>query len=221
MDNSNIKQIGFWGAIVLGVTALVAGMIWLVNFQKTQPVNDKLTISNPIEATDWVRGNRDAKVVLTEYSDLQCPACGAFSQIVNQIMKDFGNDVAFVYRHFPLPQHANAIPMAYAVEAAGLQGKFWEMSDMIFQNQTSWSSLSDVSKTVSEYAKTLGLDVTKFNSDFTSKSLRDKTDNTIAENQKVDITYTPTFFVNGERIENPRSYAEFKTLIESAINAKR
>ena len=98
-------------------------------------------LTSAVSDSDWVKGNRSAPVVLVEYSDFQCPACAASAPLVKQLTEEFGNKIAFVYRHFPLPQHKNAYPAAQAAEAAGKQGKFWEMADLIFANQTKWENL--------------------------------------------------------------------------------
>lgn len=103
-------------------------------------VDGNVTIPNTITADDWVKGKKDSKVVLVEYSDFQCPACAAYFPMVEQVMDEYKDKVAFVYRHFPLISiHPYAEPMARASEAAGKQGKFWEMYQLIFKNQTAWS----------------------------------------------------------------------------------
>ncbi len=218
-NNELMKQIGFWAAIVVGIGAVVAGMIWLVSIQAKAPQNvEELVIENVIAPDDWVKGSRTAKVTLIEYGDFECPGCAQYASVVSALSAEFGDKIAVVYRHFPLPQHTNAIPMIYVAEAAGLQGKFWEMNDMIFANQAKWVGKSDVKSIVTEYAKTLGLDVTKFVSDFESTDLRKKVETIVEKNSKVGITYTPTFFLNGKRIANPRTYADFKAVIETALN---
>ncbi len=106
------------------------------------PVSDdgELKIADFINDNDWVRGDRKSKVVITEYSDFQRPACGAYFPIVEQAHDEFGDKIAFVYRHFPLVNlHPYAEPMARAAEAAGKQGKFFEMYSLIFTNQTKWA----------------------------------------------------------------------------------
>jgi protein-disulfide isomerase len=218
MEQTNIKQIGFWALIILGVVAIVAGMIWLISYQATPKPTQALTIENTISADDWVRGNRQSKVTLIEYSDFQCPACAMYEPIIQQLSKEFGDNLALVYRHFPLPQHQHAKPMAYASEAAGLQNKFWEMHDMIFAKQSEWTNEKDATETIQKYAKDLGLDVAKFTADFQSKSLREKTDTKFAETSRVGLSHTPTFFLNGVEVQNIRSYADFQTLVAQAIN---
>lgn len=97
-------------------------------------------IPNVISPDDWVQGDRNSKVVLIEYSDFQCPACAAYFPIIKQLNEEFDGKIAFVYRHYPLVNiHPYAEPMARAAEAAGKQGKFWEMYDMIFSKQAEWS----------------------------------------------------------------------------------
>lgn len=95
-----------------------------------------------LNENDHMLGNPDATVVLVEYGDYQCPACGAVHPVVNQLMENLGEDVTLVFRHFPLVNlHANALPAAQAAEAAGMQGKFWEMHDKLYEHQSDWSSL--------------------------------------------------------------------------------
>ena len=213
-----LKQVGFWAAIIIGITAVVAGMIWLVSIQNKPVSNENVTIENAITADDWVKGNRAAKVTLIEYGDYQCPACAAYSSLVNRLADEFGDNLAVVFRHFPLPQHKNAVPMIYAAEAAGRQGKFWEMSDMIYANRSVWEFQSDTQETVTGYAKALGLNVTQFQKDLVSADLKKKADDQIEKNLNLDaIKFTPTFFLNGKRI-TPKSYEEFSALVTKAIN---
>lgn len=218
MEHKPRKQIIFWTAIIIGIGLVVAGMIWLVSLQAAKPASSNITIENTIASDDWVKGNRNAKVVLVEYSDFQCPACALYSPLLNTLSDEFGDRLAFVYRHFPLPSHKNSKPMVYVAEAAGMQGKFWEMSDLIFEGQTEWAVENDVKNTVVSYAESLGLSVDQFVKDFDSSELRKRLDENFRKNDRIGITYTPTFFLNGKRISNPKSYAEFKNIIAEAIN---
>lgn len=98
------------------------------------------TIPNVVTADDWVKGKKDSQVILVEYSDFQCPACAAYFPMIERVMDEYKDRVAFVYRHFPLTGiHPYAETMARASEAAGKQGKFWEMYQLIFKNQSVWS----------------------------------------------------------------------------------
>ncbi|MEK7390788.1 MAG: thioredoxin domain-containing protein [Patescibacteria group bacterium] len=217
-NNESYKQIVFWAAIIIGIGLVVAGMIWLVSLQANKPTDGSVTIENTIAPDDWVKGNRNAEVILIEYSDFQCPACAYYSPLVNTLSDEFGDRLAFVYRHFPLPKHQNSKPMVYAAEAAGMQEKFWEMHGLIFDGQTKWADEKDVKNIIVGYAESLGLNVEQFVKDLDSVELKKRMDETFQKNDRIGITYTPTFFLNGKRISNPKSYAEFKDIIAKAIN---
>lgn len=218
MQNAIFKQIVFWVGIIIGISLVVAGMIYLVSLQQTPSSNGDLVIDNIITSEDWIKGSRDAKVTLIEYSDFQCPACAYFSPVLNQLSEEFGNDLALVYRHFPLPSHKNAKPMAMIAEAAGKQNKFWEMHEIIFTNQNKWSNSSDVTEIGLDYAKQIGLDVERFEKDLNSSELKKEINRIINANSKLGISYTPSFFLNGKLIPNPRSYGDFKEVIAQALN---
>jgi protein-disulfide isomerase len=167
-----------------------------------------------VTAADWQRGNQYAKNVLVEYSDLQCPACGAYEPLVRQLMKDFDNQMLVVYRHFPLTTvHPHAQLASQATEAAGLQGKFWEMHDLLFDRQNSWANTADTEATFKGYAKELGLDETKFAADLNSETVKKLIQEDADEALRAGIDSTPTFYLNGKKIKNPATYVEFKDLI--------
>lgn len=165
-----------------------------------------------------LKGNENANVVLTEYSDLQCPACGAYYPLVKQIVEDFGDKISFEYRHFPLRSiHANAEAAAIATEAAGLQGKFWEMHDILFERQKEWSGKrgKDI---FNVYAKEIGLDVLKFENDMKfNEIIKNKVNSDYKSGIDLGVGGTPTFFLNGEKVQNPRSYEEFRSVIQQFI----
>lgn len=212
------KMIAIWGSSLIALGLIVWGIVFLV--QHYEPgLSERITIENKIEADDWVTGNRNASVILTEYGDYQCPGCGAYFPLVEHLVAEYKDRIAFVYRHFPLNNiHPHAVSMAIAAEAAGKQGKFWEMHKMIFENQDTWSKLNDVTDTANGYAQALGLKVDQFKTDFKSDALRTKVQNDLDEAIKIGLNSTPTFFVNGVRIEGPRSYEDFKTVLENALN---
>lgn len=112
-----------------------------------------------IRDRDWIKGNESSKVALIEYSDFQCPACAANYNLVKYLEGKYFSDIKFVYRHFPLQQHAQAIPAARAAEAAGAQGKFWEMHDKLFENQDKWADTTTAKDIFKGYAEELGLDM--------------------------------------------------------------
>ena len=185
-----------------------------------KPVKDNRPASaGEITATDHSRGPIDAPVTLIEYSDFQCPACETYYHIVKRLLDESSTTIRFAYRHFPLSQHANAVPSALASEVAGVQGKFWEMYDLIFTNHTDWTELTNPTDIFVGYAATIGLNVDEFKKDMASSTLRDKIEADLNGGIKIGINATPTFFVNGNAITNPPTYEEFKTIIETAAQS--
>ena len=128
-----------------------------------------------------------------------------------------GAKVRFAYRHFPLPQHKNAKLAATVAEAAGLQGKFWEMHDLIFQNQSDWSEDKNAAILFAKYAQDVGLDLARFQTDVASGDIKAKIENDYKSGVKAGVDSTPSFFLNGKKITNPRNYDEFKNAIEQAL----
>lgn len=208
MENKIKKNIFIGLAVVFGFVVLF--IIWKL----TSPnLSKELKINN----NDHIKGNKQAKVVLIEYSDFQCPACAFYSPIVKQLSKEYNNKIAIVYRHFPLPQHGNAKITAYAAEAAGKQGKFWEMNLLLFEKQKEWSEKPNVEQILSDYAKSLNINLEKFKNDLDNQEIKEKVENDLASGERLNLEATPTFFLNGEQIKAPPKYQEFKKLIEKAI----
>jgi protein-disulfide isomerase len=176
-----------------------------------------------LTAADWSRGNTTSAVSVIEYGDFQCPACGAYEPIMEQLTKDYGTSVRFAFRNYPLYQiHQDAMISAQAAEAAGLQGKYWEMHDLLYTKQAEWSgepAATVVAKYFDGYAKTLGLNVTKFDTDINSGEVSAKVQKDIVSGNDAKVNHTPTFFVNLTQIPNPQSYADFKTVIDAALAA--
>lgn len=172
-----------------------------------------------IKESDPIAGKVDSKVVLIEYGDFQCPACGAFLPVVNQLKKEFGDRVAFVHRDFPLRSaHKHAQISAQAAYAAKLQGKFWEMHDKLYETQASWSTARDPRSDFEKYARDLNLDVEKFKTDMNSSEAKSFVDESYNESIRIGLNYTPSFILNGELIDTPRGFEPFKILLEQKLN---
>ena len=211
-----IKRVILWSFVMLVLGGAVSGMVKL---SSRIPSSLALPIGEVLPS-DWSKGKAQSQVTLIEYSDFQCPACGAYYPLLEQLYGEFGENMLFVYRQFPLKQiHANADLAARATEASGKQGKFWEMHDMLFENQGSWSNQKNAIDTFVSYAQTLLLNVEQFKKDIDSKEIKEKVDQDYAEGINSKIQGTPTFFLNGVQIKNPRNYDEFRNIIEQAINA--
>ncbi len=208
-----------WTVAALGVGGIIFGMVKLA--ARSNVAGNAGALSAPVSSIDKVRGNASSKVVLVEYSDFQCPACGVYYPVLKQVHQEFGSEIAFVYRHFPLSQHANAKPAAKAAEAAGAQGKFWEMHDMIFEHQKDWPEESNGEEIFLSYAQTLGLDMEKFKRDRDSEETADKIDGDYEGGISSGVNSTPTFYLNGKKLQNPRSYDEFRNTVRQSIEASR
>lgn len=207
-------RVVLWSFIIVFVAGTIALMAVLSSKNPTaQFIGGTVKVA---DNNDWIKGVplKDTKVTLIEYSDFQCPACGAYYPMVKQLGQEFKN-ISIVYRHFPLPQHANARPAAQAAEAAGQQGKFWEMHNLLFDNQPTWARSTSVEEIFTAYAQTLGLDIEKFQTDFNSSKTKTKIETDYQSGTNA-INGTPTFFLNDKKIQNPQNYDELRSIIQQA-----
>ncbi|TAL49060.1 hypothetical protein EPN83_02180 [Patescibacteria group bacterium] len=171
-----------------------------------------------ITAEDHIKGAQFAKVTIIEFSDFQCPACRAYYPLLNEVLKNYpNNDVRVIYKHFPLVNtHIGAEPAARASEAAALQGKFWEMHDLIFDKQESWAT-RPTRGAFEDLARELNLDINAFRRDYDLPALKNHVQRDLKEGIDLGVNSTPTFYLNGRKIENPRSLEDFKALIDTAL----
>lgn len=213
------KSIYIWTGAALAVIIVVLTLLKLTGPTTNPDGKDKIMgrISLKIDASDQVRGNRESKVILVEYSDFACPACAANEAMINKLVNDYRDRVAFVYRHFPLPYHIHSFEAARAAEAAGRQGKFWDLADLLFSRQKEWSTSPDFTSLLSDYAKTIGLDEMKFKADMQDPAIKSKIDADIESAKAAGLDHTPTYYLNGVEIINPSSYEEFKKIIDDAL----
>lgn len=158
-----------------------------------------------------------AKVNIVEFSDYECPACAAANPIIKQVVNDYQGKVNFYYRHFPLPQHKNAQKAAALAEAAGEQGKFWQMHDLLFGKQDEWIKPSDTMALFLNYAQQLDLEQEKLKKDMESEKLTNRIKRDLNDATSLSLNATPTFFVNGEKMES-FAYETFKNKIDSELS---
>jgi protein-disulfide isomerase len=208
-------------AIIVVVIAGLVGVFALTGGNKDK--NGGSSSNSTATATNHVTGAKDAKVTLVEYGDFQCPACKSYFPLVQELKTTYGDRVTFQFRHFPLVQiHPNAFVGARAAEAAGLQGKFFEMHDLLYENQDTWSKSSSPNTVLETYAQQLGLDVNKFKTDSASSVVADAINADVKAGQALGASATPTFVLNGKKIDqNPRSLDEFKKLLDDALSANK
>jgi protein-disulfide isomerase len=197
--NSDIKIIA--GIVLFCVLVLGVFVYFSPRAGDGQVVSD---LSVLVRAGNNMTGKMGAKVTVVEYADYQCPACASvspFIKLIADIYKD-NPDFNFVYRHFPLSQHANAVISAEAAEAADDQGKFWEMSEMLYKGQAEWEALPNPTEVFVSYAKTLGLDTIKFRNDLTSGKFRAVVESDLQDAITLQLNKTPSVFLNGREVSD-------------------
>ncbi|HVF27063.1 MAG TPA: thioredoxin domain-containing protein [Pyrinomonadaceae bacterium] len=170
------------------------------------------------------RGDASAAATIEEFGDFQCPPCGSFHPELKKIEADYGSRLRVVFRHLPLPQiHKNAIAAAQAAEAAGRQGRFWQMHDMLYENQSAWEKAADAPSMFSSYARSLGLDVQRFAGDLNSSDVNNRIRADMLRADSLGVTGTPTLFLNGREITLPSSNAiqYLRGQIDAALAEKK
>jgi protein-disulfide isomerase len=206
----------FWA--VIGVIILIfAGVLW-INSNKNDSSNN--ATSTNAQPTSHIRGDVNSKVKFVEYGDYECPYCAEYQPIITQLFQKYQATVSFQFRNLPLSQiHQNAIAGARAAEAADMQGKFWEMHDLLYQNQNDWAQSSNPEPIFETYAQQLGLNVSKFKTDFASSTVNDRINaDKDAYNKTGEPLSTPTFFLNGKKIQGT-SVDDFSKLIDAALKS--
>src|SRR5688572_9853075 len=163
--------------------------------QMATNIGTKLTM--PVGPRDHILGPPDAPVTLVEYGDFECPYCAAAHVIIKQVIEIMGRQLRFVFRHFPLTQiHPHAEPAAEAAEAAGAQGQFWEMHDLLYENQPRLDPIS-----LATYAQTLDLDIDRFVRELETGVHRSRVRDDFISGVRSGVNGTPAFFINGMRYD--------------------
>jgi protein-disulfide isomerase len=176
-----------------------------------------MELITPVNRNDHIQGSLNRKTTLVEYGDFECPYCGRAYPIVKEIQKIKGNDLGFVFREFPLSQsHLHAEHVAYAAEAAGKQGKFWEMHDMLFEHQDFLEDEDLVS-----YAQDLKLNIEQFKNDMASEGIKNKVKKDFMDGVRSGVNGTPTFFINGKRFDGPYEVDTLISAIAKEVNANK
>lgn len=207
---------------VLGIIAVIGAIGYGLMSLSDPETSFSPPLSLLVDQTDHIKGNEQAAVTLVEYGDYECPGCAAYAPLVSQAASNFGEDLRIVYRHSPIQGHVNSVPAAYAAEAAGKQGKFWEMNDLLFSSQRNWMGQSDPYPKFEELAQSLELNVEQFKSDYDSQDVRDKVQRDKDSADESGVNATPTFFLNGEKVERlPGTPQAFFDLIQKEIDEQK
>ena len=199
-------------AMVGGTLLVVFGIAFLLGKGGTTSSTGTIDQKILIRDDSHVLGKADARVTIVEFSDFQCPACKTAQPMVSQILKKYPDQVRFVYRHYPLPQHEFSQVAAQAAEAAGAQNKFWEMLDVLFERSP------DLSKEkLFGYAKDLGLNMDQFTRDFESSVVSQKIVSDRDDGNKTNLDSTQTFFINGSKLKSGIVLDEFVREINTRL----
>jgi protein-disulfide isomerase len=187
---------------------------------KNIPESQHLSTGVGVESVH-IRGNPDAPVTLEEFGDFQCPPCGQFATFVGELLKEYDSRLRVVFRNFPLSAHKHAREAALAAEAAGFQGKFWEMYDTLYREQEMWSNATDARGLFESYAGMIGLDVDKFKKDVDSDKARERVDSDEALADSLGIKVTPTLFINNRPVDQKDKNPEgIRAEINAALQQK-
>lgn len=223
--------------IIGGVLLVViVGGIWFYQTSASQPNKPTANINKPANSQSTpntanasvgavppnFKGAENSPVVLEEFADFQCPACAVLHPTMNEITGIYGSRIKFIYRNFPLPMHNKAYDAAVAAEAAGMQGKFWDMQNLLFQNQKNWENASDHRNIFEGYANTLGLNVEKFKTDMASADAKKRVDADLQRGRSIGVSQTPSVYINGRLIPfDSVDVPSLKLIIDAELKNKQ
>jgi NhaA family Na+:H+ antiporter len=214
--------------IMMIVVVLVAalGVTWMLLRSSRQTTNANANANTadpgaepPGAVPPHVRGNPSAPVTVEEFADFECGACGGYYPELKKIESEFGENLRVIFRENPLvPMHRHALLAAQAAEAAGLQGRFWEMHDMLYENQTKWKDALDLVPIFVDYAKQIGLDTDRFMKDLNGEAVAQRIFQDGKRSHAWGINSTPTFFVNGKEAKDDNYKPEgLREMIRQAL----
>ena len=210
--------------IVIGVALITFGsgaLLYRAKLPQVKNIPDSQSVSEKDDPSQHVRGNPKAAVTLEEFGDFQCPPCGQFASFAEELLKEYDSRLRVVFRNFPLPGHEHAREAALAAEAAGFQGKFWEMHDALYKEQSSWSKAPNTRELFESYAGTLGLNMEQFKKDMDSDKAKERVDSDHALGDSLGIKVTPTMFINKRALEPQEKNPEgVRAAINAALNGK-
>jgi protein-disulfide isomerase len=187
--------------IAAALAAAVGAGVWM--FRSAQPKSEPApaTTGSPVASLN-ATGSKGV-VTIEEFGDYQCPPCGSLNPIVKTLKSEYGDRIRVVFRHFPLTAiHKHALEASYAAAAADLQGKFWEMHNMLYENQSAWSDVGDFRPIALNYARRIGLDVQRFTQDMDGLNVMSRVASDEQRAKALSVNSTPTVFVDGRLIPN-------------------
>ena len=218
------KVLPFVIIIIVLAAAVAAG--WVVLRSSRNQANNSAPTPDPAAEVKGaepphVRGNPNAPVTLEEFGDFQCPSCGSYYPELKKIEAEFGDKLKVIFRELPLlPMHEHALMAAQAAEAAGLQGKFWEMHDLLYENQAKWVEAKDLMPLFADYAKQIGINPDQFMKDLNGETVAQRIFQDGKRANSFGLKGTPSFFVNGKEAKGEQWKPEgLRQMIKDAIAA--
>ncbi len=214
--------------VIVAVVALATigsgAMLYRAKRPQVASIPESETVGKGDTESAHVRGSPDAPVTLEEYGDFQCPPCGMVAVFLGQLEKEYDSRLRVVFRNFPLKMHEHAREAAIAAEAAGLQGRFWEMHDVLYREQDTWSKAPNARELFESYAGAIGLDLDKFRKDVDGEQAKARVDADRQRGDSLGIQTTPTMFINNQPVEqkdrNPEGIrAEINAVLEKKPQA--
>lgn len=203
------------------IAAVVAG-VFLFQARRIRPGLQVASTSKPGAQPPHVRGDPNAPVILEEFGDFECVPCFILWPALRNLEKDYGDRLAVIFRNNPMPQHSKALDGARAAEAAGLQGKFWEMHDLLYLQRATWTRSADPRTEFSEFARRLQLDVERFNKDITGEEVARRVEADRERSAALGLDRTPVVFLNGQRAQLQGDVEKgLHDDIDSALKAKQ
>jgi protein-disulfide isomerase len=209
-------------ALVALATLGSGAMLYRAKRPHVVSIPEDKTLSGKSDAESaHVRGNPDAPVTLEEYGDFQCPPCGMFAAFLGQLEKEYDSRLRVVFRNFPLTMHEHAHEAALAAEAAGLQGHFWEMHDVLYREQATWSKAPNVRELFESYAGMIGLDLDRFRKDMHGEKAKARVETDRQRGESLGIKITPTLFINNQPLDPKEKNPEgIRAEINAALQKK-
>jgi len=208
-------------ALVGFITIGAGTMLYRAKRPVASTISEEKSIGKENQEPTHVRGPAQAPVTLEEFGDFQCPPCGMISGPLLEIEKDYGPKLRVIFRNFPFPNHQHALEAAYAAEAAGLQGRYWEMHDLLYKEQANWSNAPDVKQLFVSYAKILGLEMDRFETDMAGPTAKARVTADQERGKSLGVNATPSIFINNQGLP-PKSLnpTALRAAIEEALKEK-
>jgi protein-disulfide isomerase len=208
---------------VVAIATLGSGaMLYRAKLPHPLTIPEDKSISGKGDAESMhIRGNANAPVTLEEFGDFQCPPCGSLSGFLDELVKEYHPRLRIVFRNYPLENHQHAREAALAAEAAGLQGRFWEMHDVLYREQAIWSKADNPRELFDSYAGMIGLNLDQFKKDMEGGKAMARVDSDRERANSLGVQVTPTVFINDRQWSlNDKSPEGLRAAIEAALKEK-